>query len=108
MRLVLLATFLLGVTLVVSGRGFEASTAPAPGGPVLVAVSQTFDETIWAPAPKTFQLETMPAVRRGSSVDAGLGETYVRPAWGMLIVAVWVFLYLLAQANSEATVIPVW
>jgi hypothetical protein len=97
---VILAFHFGGTVLLFVGHSFDDLEPVAISDvPAIVRAKDDTNVTVWAPAYKKLELRTLPPEHSPSSGSREIDETYVRPAWGMFVVTVAIWLHLLL--NTE-------
>jgi hypothetical protein len=88
---------LVAALLLVPGALYRQGRPYSPavsGGPWISGCDLPIDLTAWIPPREALQLRDFPPRRLDSSEDDETGDTSVRPAWGILLGMVVLFLYL--------------
>ena len=88
------------------GYSYRQHTVPASDVPAISRYEMQVDLTVWTPTRKEVELRDFPPDRLESSRNDQIDDTFVRPAWGMLVGMVLLFLYLLGTSRGFTFYVP--
>ena len=108
LRLLLLSVCFAGPLLLVMGYLYRQHLPTDSDLPTISRFDVRADLTVWTPPREGFQLHDFPPHRPDSFCNNQPDDASARPAWGMLIGLVVLFLYVLGTSQSVIWHLRLW